>query len=201
MELHDALTQIAEIRRQMAKAEVFPGYRSASVAFSGLLAIGAAVAQSQWIVDPSAEFGKYLTLWIAVAALSIAGVALEMSVRYWRMPDRSLVEPTRLAVEQFVPSVAAGILVTAVLSRHVPHAVPLLPGLWQILFSLGIFASARLLPRAVYAVGGFYFVCGVLALMSSPDAFSLSPWWMGVPFAAGQLATAAILYWNLERRA
>ena len=44
MELHEALTQIAEIRQQMAKSDVFRGYRSAPVAFSGLVALAAAVA-------------------------------------------------------------------------------------------------------------------------------------------------------------
>ena len=47
MELREALTQIAEIRRQMAKSDVFRGYRSAPVAVSGVLALGAAVVQSR----------------------------------------------------------------------------------------------------------------------------------------------------------
>jgi hypothetical protein len=28
----------------------------------------------------------------------------------------------------------------------------------------------------------------------------MSPWAMGLPFGLGQLLTAAVLYWNLERR-
>ena len=39
MELRDALTQIAEIRQQMARGEVFRGYRAAMTAFSGMAAI------------------------------------------------------------------------------------------------------------------------------------------------------------------
>ena len=35
MELREALTQIAEIRRAMAQNDVFRGYRSATVALSG----------------------------------------------------------------------------------------------------------------------------------------------------------------------
>ena len=67
------------------------------------------------------------------------------------------------------------------------------------LFSLGVFASFRLLPKAVAAVGVFYLLAGVFNLTraSGPDA--LSPWAMGGPFAAGQLLTAAVLYWSLER--
>ena len=45
MELRDALTQISEIREQMARAEVFRGYRSVTVGFSGVVAFVAAALQ------------------------------------------------------------------------------------------------------------------------------------------------------------
>lgn len=69
MELQEALAQIAEIRQQMARAEVFRGYRAAPVAFSGLLAFGAAVYQSVRIADPIADLPEYLVLWVGAAVL------------------------------------------------------------------------------------------------------------------------------------
>ena len=42
MELREALTQIAEIRQQMARTEVFRGYRAMPVAFGGVVALAAA---------------------------------------------------------------------------------------------------------------------------------------------------------------
>ena len=42
MELREALTQITEIRLQMARTEVFRGYRAMPVAFSGAVAVVAA---------------------------------------------------------------------------------------------------------------------------------------------------------------
>lgn len=53
-----------------------------------------------------------------------------------------------MAVEQFLPSAAAGALLTLVLARSVPSPDWMLPGLWQIIFSLGVFSSCRFLPRA-----------------------------------------------------
>lgn len=200
MELREALTQIAEIRRQMAKADVFRGYRSAPVAFSGLLALVAAFAQRRLVADPTQDIAAYLTLWIGTAALCVAAVAAEMIVRTYLTHDRAYLEPMRLAVELFLPSMIAGVLVTAVIARHSPQDVALLPGLWQVFFSLGVFASARLLPRAIFAIGGFYLCSGVAVLILSRGAISLEPWCMGLPFAVGQLAAAAILYWTLERR-
>jgi hypothetical protein len=74
-----------------------------------------------------------------------------------------------------------------------------LPGLWQILFSLAIFASARLLPKPIFAIAAFYLCSGIIVLVWARGGYALEPWCMGVPFGAGQLATAAILYWTLER--
>ena len=54
MELRDALTQITEIRLQLARTEVFRGYRAMPVAFSGGVAVLAAVIQAVTIADPAA---------------------------------------------------------------------------------------------------------------------------------------------------
>jgi hypothetical protein len=51
-----------------------------------------------------------------------------------------------LAIEQFIPCVVAGGLLTIVLERSAPEVLWILPGLWQILYSLGLLASCRLLP-------------------------------------------------------
>jgi hypothetical protein len=200
MELREALLQIAEIRQQMAKGDVFRGYRSAPVALSGLVALAAAIVQSVLVGQPAHEPAVYLGLWIIAAAVSIAGVAIEMTWRLNLVRDRTHFVVARLAVEQFLPSIMAGALVTTVIARYAPEHFALLPGLWQIFFGLGIFASARLLPKLIFLIGAFYFVCGVVVLMLAPSGLSLSPWCMGLPFGAGQLLASGILYWTLERR-
>ena len=108
-------------------------------------------------------------------------------------------QTTWLVVEQMLPALVAGALVTAGLLRWAPHAGGLLPGLWQLLFALGIFASCRHLPRGIVAIGCWYLATGFLCLRLSEGAQALSPWLMAVPFGLGQLAAAAILYWTLER--
>ena len=70
----------------------------------------------------------------------------------------------------------------------------MLPGLWQLLVSLGVFASARSLPRTVALAGAWYFVAGFATLLLASSTHALSPWTMGLPFAVGQLFMAAILY-------
>jgi hypothetical protein len=104
-------------------------------------------------------------------------------------------EMIRMAVEQFLPSALAGALVTLVLVRYVASASWMLPGLWQIIFSLGVFSSCRFLPRAMVAAGAWYLATGLVCLALA-DARALSPWAMAIPYAAGQLLVAGILYFS-----
>ena len=57
MELRDALTQISQIRQQVAQTEVFRGYRALPVAFSGILAMATAGFQAVWLPDPAQNIG------------------------------------------------------------------------------------------------------------------------------------------------
>jgi hypothetical protein len=68
----------------------------------------------------------------------------------------------------------------------------MLPGLWQVIFSLGVFSSSRFLPRATLAVGAWYLVTGLTSLALG-DNRALSPWGMGIPYGAGQMLVAGIL--------
>ncbi len=198
MELRDALTQISEIRLQLARTEVFRGYRAMPVAFSGLLAFAAAGFQTVWIPDPTQEIFAYLTLWIGAALLSAIAAGVEMAVRAKNSASPWTREITWLAVEQFVPCLIAGGLLTVVLVRSAPEELWMLPGLWQVLFSLGVFASCRLLPRATFVVAVFYLASGLGTLAMSRGELALSPWTMGLPFGLGQLLAAAVLYRTLE---
>jgi len=200
MDLHEALSQISEIREQVARTETFRGYRAAPVAFSGLVACLAAGLQHVLVPEPAANPTAYLALWISAALLSMAVTGVAM---YWHCvkSQSSLTKPnTILAIGQFLPSVVAGGLVTFVLYQLMPQDLWIIPGLWSIFFSLGIFASFRLLPKATFWVGVFYMIAGVFCLSWARGEFEYSAWAMGVPFGVGQLLSAAILYWTLERR-
>jgi hypothetical protein len=101
-------------------------------------------------------------------------------------------EMIRMAAEQFLPSVGAGGLVTLVLVHYVPAAVWMLPGIWQVIFSLGVFSSCRFLPRPMAAAGVWYLLTG-LACIALADSRALSPWAMGIPYGGGQSLVAGIL--------
>ena len=56
-----------------------------------------------------------------------------------------------------------------------------------------------IITRAVFVVGAWYLVGGILALVWGQGDAALSPWIMGINFGVGHLLTAAILHFTLER--
>ena len=79
------------------------------VAFSGGVAVLAAVIQSATIADPRRQVGPYLALWIGAAVISALAAGLEMMIRRQRRA-RLTRELTWLALEQFCPCFAGGAL-------------------------------------------------------------------------------------------
>lgn len=199
MDLREALTQISEIRQQVARTELFQGYRALPVAFSGVLALTTAGFQALCLPEPAQNMPAYLFLWLGAAIISMIATGMEMALHCRYLSSALERSKLQLALGQFLPSIVAGGLVTYVLVEHAPDSTWMLPGLWAIFFSLGIFASCRLLPPATWWVGIFYLTAGTLCLVLAQGEWAFSPWAMGLPFGIGQLATAAILYWTLER--
>lgn len=196
MDLREALLQIGEIRSHVGRSQVFRGYRAAPVAATGLVALAAMGLQPWLAMDPARELGRYLGLWIGAAAASVLVVGIPMAWQARHAPAwRRRV--TWSAVEALLPCVLAGLGVTGVLATSAPQLGWLLPGLWQVVFGLGVFASAPRLPRATLGIAAFYLLSGLGALSLGDSA--LEPWVMGLPFGVGQLGSAAVLYWTLER--
>lgn len=205
MNLQHALTQISDIHAQLARAQVFRGYRSLTTLATGVVALIAGIIQQCTIQDPAASphvaegLTYYALIWVSAAILNLAIVAAEMIYRSRRSGSRLQTDLTLLAIEQFVPALFAGGIFTSVILFYAPQAGGwLLPGMWQIMFSLGVFASCRLLPRPTFWIACFYMLTGGFSLILGLRG--LSPWLMAAPFALGQTAAAIILYVCLEHR-
>lgn len=198
LELHKALAEIQSIRGQLARGTRFRGYGPATLAATGALAIIAAAVQSRWLEAPGRAVNLYLGIWMATAVVSLIVISIETITRARRLYSTLAGEMIHSAAEQFLPAIVAGLLLTVVLWRGAPQSVWMLPGLWQIIFSLGVFSSCRVLPPQMFAVGIWYLVTGLICLTLGGGAFS--PWAMGVPFGVGQLLVAAVLQFG-EREA
>jgi hypothetical protein len=192
-ELHKALGDIKSIRRQMARSTEFRGYGPATLAGTAAIAIMAAGAQMVLLPDPASNITSYLRIWLSAATLSAALAGTQMYTRSRRIQSGMSDEMILMAVEQFMPSVGAGLLITIVLLRCVPTAVWMLPGIWQLIFSLGVFSSCRFLPRPMLGAGAWYLLTGLVCIAIG-DSRALSPWAMDFPYGAGQLLVAGILF-------
>lgn len=199
MEVHEAINQVALIRRQLGRAELFRGYRSSAAAGSGLLALAAAAVQAHGFPEAASTPGTYVALWAVAAAIAVVTAAGPMLSRARSHESALMREKTYSALGMLAPSLLAGALITGVLMLTEPGVLWVLPGLWSVLFGLGIFASLAVLPRPMAGVAVYYFAAGAaaLALARGPNAYS--PWAMALTFGVGQLLAAGVLFWCLER--
>ena len=189
-ELDRALLDINFVREHIARTTQFKGYGPLTLAATGVFALGVAELQARMLVHGRAL--EFIVIWCATAAAAVTLIGIEAIVRSRRLHGGMAVEMLQSATEQFLPAVTAGILITFALARWSPTSLWMLPGLWQMVFSLGVFSTARILPRAVFIVGIWYLGCG-LACLALGQSDPLSPWSMGVPFGGGQLLVACIL--------
>lgn len=193
-DLDKALADILTIREQIAAETAFRGYGPAAIAATGGLAMATALAQWFWLADANAEPLIFLAGWVGTATLAVAIIWLEMMGRSHRHHSGLADAMIHNAIGQFVPAAAAGALLALVIARQAPEALWMVPGLWQVLAGLGIFASVRSLPRSVALAGAWYMAAGFGVLVLASDSHALSPWTMGLPFVFGQFLMAAILH-------
>src|ERR1700704_1026768 len=193
-DLDKALADIFAIRSQIAAGTAFRGYGPATVAATGGVALLTMLFQRLWLDDPTRQPLVFFAGWAVTALLSGAMIWIEMRARSRRHHSGLADAMVQQAVEQFLPASVAGASLAAMLWKFAPAALWMLPGLWQVFVSLGIFASVRSLPRTVAFGAAWYFVAGFATLLLASQSHELSPWTMGLPFVIGQLLMAAILH-------
>lgn len=193
-DLQQALSEIRSIRTQMAHGTEFRGYGPTSIAASGILALLVAAVQTQWVArSGKADRAAWIGVWAGTAVVSVLLTGLETFVRARRVHVGLAREMVQSAVTQLLPAGMVGFLLTVVILRAAPEECWMLPGLWQLIFSLGVFASCRFLPRQMFAVGVWYLAAGLFCLAAGSATRALSPWTMGIPFGIGQFLVAIVL--------
>jgi hypothetical protein len=195
-DINKALSDIGEIRTQIAAGTAFRGYGPLAIALTGAIGLLTAAGQSILGIRPATQPIMFVWSWIGAGTLSAIAVRIEMQGRSRRLHSGLADTMIAQAVEQFLPAAAACFFIPIFLLRFEPQALWMMPGLWQLFVSLGLFASVRTLPRNMILVAGFYFVAAFANLMLAESHHALSAWLMGVPFFVGQMLMAAILYFS-----
>ncbi len=196
MELEKAQEHLAEIHRHLARTEIYRGYRAPFVAASGGVAFMGA-----WLQPPAPADGPFRTFvlyWSALAAVNVALVTVSLTLDLLRSSSLDR-RKTWSAIGQLLPCLGAGFLLTWTVYFRSPELIPYLPGLWSIIFCLGIFASTPYLPSWIPLVASFYLAAGVVLLGMASKGWSLNPWCMGLTFGIGQSLGALVLRLQIER--
>ena len=192
-DLNQALTDIRSIRRQVAEATEFRGYGPLTLSATAVFALLGGAAQHLWLPDPATHPAQYVSLWLTVGILSAALIVTQMLTRADRLHSGMADAMIRMAVAQFLPASIAGVILPLVLLHAGRDVFWMLPGLWQIVFGLGVFASCRCLPRPMLLAGVWFFLTG-LACVYLGDSRALAPIMMSVPYAVGMGFVAIVHY-------
>ncbi|MEO1456696.1 MAG: hypothetical protein AAFV49_03895 [Pseudomonadota bacterium] len=188
-DIDDALAEIASVRQQMARRTTFRGFGPQVLILTAVLAVGAGIAQSP-VAGGSVK--GFIAWWSFVAAMSvglIAAVAWHRARVFHDALAHSICATTALA---FLPAGIAGAALALAVARVFPEAAPIIPGLWQVTLSLGVFAAAPSLPAGMRLVAGWYLISGVVCVLLAEPGGVPAPLMMALPFAIGQTIAASV---------
>ena len=195
--LAEAMQSLSEIHAHLARGEVYQGITARPVLLSGILGLVAASIQNQLLPEVDARLFIYYWLTVA-AACAVAGIA-PVAFTYLTVDDSLARRRTRIVAGQFIPCLIAGATVTLALLPVISQMVGLLPGIWSVLYGLGLFSTRPYLPRATGWVALYFVLVGSLLIALMPVASVPSPWIVALIFAGGQAGLASVLHRNKLR--
>ncbi len=167
--LHDkAIQDLSFIRRTMEGASSFtdvPGWGLVAIGLTALFAAALASAQ------PSHE--RWFWLWfgeaVLAAAIGMGTMWRKMRRRGGGRPGAPLSVPARKFLLGLLPAIVAGAVLSFALLSPMPDAPaasspPYLPGLWLLLYGVGIVTAGAFSVRAVPLMGLLFMALGSVAL-------------------------------------
>ena len=146
------------IRETMERAGAFTAVSGWGTVAVGVTAIGAAA-----LAASRASSTEWLAVWLGEALLSVAisGWATARKAHAARMPLLS--GPGRKFAMSFVPPIAVGAVLTAVLYQA--DLIEALPGLWLMLYGTGVITGGAFSVRIVPVMGLCFLIAGIAATM------------------------------------
>lgn len=189
-----ALSDIQTIRDQVARSSVFRGFGPEVLAATGVIALAWGAVQVIFLSDGALSPQRFVLQWAGVAVIASGLMGIE-AVRRARALHGPHADRLTLAMARgLVPTALAGAMMTAVLLLTAPQVLWLLPGLWQILLGVALFALAGSLPAGMRLVAGWYLMAGLVCLALNSGGATPTPGSMAIPFGLGQFLAAAIHY-------
>ena len=154
-----AMDNLRFIRQTMEAAGTFT-----AVSGWGTVVIGATAIGASMLAAATHSTTRWLFIWLCEAALSVGITIYTMALkaRAAKLPLWS--EPARKILFSFAPPMAGGALLTLVMLEH--GLVALLPGIWMLLYGIGVVAAGTFSVRIVPVMGLAFMAVGALALVA-----------------------------------
>jgi hypothetical protein len=167
--LHDrAIQDLSFIRRTMEGAASFtdvPGW--------GLVAIGVTAVGAAFLAHAQPTPFRWLAIWLLEALLGATlGTALMLRKMQARGGEGPMISvPARKFLFGFWPAILAGAILTVALAERAGIGFPggrvpeVLPGLWLLLYGVGVVTAGAFSVRAVPAMGAGFMLLGAVTLL------------------------------------
>ena len=157
-----AMDNLKFIRETMEAAATFTAVSGWGTVVIGFTAIAAAA-----IAATTQSTARWILVWLCEAALSVAISVYTMALkaRAAKLPLWS--EPARKILFSFAPPMVGGALLTLVFFER--DLVALLPGVWMLLYGIGVVAAGTFSVRIVPVMGVAFMLVGTVALFAPAE--------------------------------
>jgi len=173
-----AMESLEFIRTTMARSAPFTAVSGSGGIAMGILAmVAAAVASS------SSSDEQWLATWIVCAAVAVPVGFLLMRAKARRYELALWSAAGRRFAQGFVPSIAAGAVLTFALVRA--DAIDLVPAAWLLLYGAGVLAGSSSSVPVLAWLGTLFMVLGGVSLFTPPEWRDL---WLAAGFGVLQMA-------------
>ncbi len=181
-----AIESLEFIRTTMARSAPFTAVSgSGGIAMGVLAIIAAAIARS------ASSNERWLAVWVACAAVAVPLGFVLMRAKARRHDLALWSAAGRRFAQGFVPSIAAGAVLTLALVQA--DALDLVPAVWLLLYGAGVLAGSSSSVPVLAWLGALFMVLGTLSL------FTPAAWrdlWLAAGFGVLQIAFGAYIARN-----
>ena len=157
-----AMDNLRFIRETMEAAATFTAVSGWGTVIIGLTALVAAA-----LAAATPSMARWVFIWMCEAVLSVGISMYTMSLKARSNGLPLWSEPARKILFSFAPPMVVGALLTLVCFEHALLA--LLPGIWMLLYGVGVVAAGTFSVRIVPVMGLAFMVVGTVALFAPPS--------------------------------
>lgn len=192
-DLEKAIADISDIRARLAATTRFRGYAPEAVAVAGVVSALILLAQMVWPQELAANDRQLALTWGLVLVAACFTTVIEAFSRAHRQQDGMAAAMLRGALRVVGPITAVQVATGFAVLAFAPGSAWILPGLWQMLIGVAVFASHATMPRGIGWPGLWYLASGAAVLGWAGANGALTPLMCGGPLVVGHLAIAWLL--------